>query len=728
MTLEETPVQLGAEPALPSRRLVIAERLESVGPRLDALGLDANRLDIAWIGGHAPSGATALAADRAPDALGREFDAVVVDVRTGLHVDALGAAAGTIRAGGVLVLVTPALEDWPAFDDPAYERIAAAGWPHAAVCGRFLRRLVRIIRKHPHTAVSESGICPPLQPGKALIRADEDGCRTDDQRRAVAELVHMGLGRARRPVVLTADRGRGKSSALGLAAARLLKAGVERVVITAPRQSATAQVFEHAARHLPQARSGPYHVKSDNGGEILFRAPDELALGEAPDPARAVFVDEAAAIPAPLLERLLERQPRIAFATTVHGYEGTGRGFAVRFHAVLNRRTPQWKRVVMTTPIRWAPGDPLERFISDALLLDAAAAPAELVAGAERDSVCIEQVERNALVEDESTLRELFGLLVLAHYRTRPFDLRVLLDAPNMRVFVMRREGHVVATLLVALEGGFDAAAAHAIWAGQSRPQGHMLPETLAAHVGLVDGAMKTGARVVRIAVHPAVQGRGLGTRLLAQVPALMDESVDYWGSSFGATEPLLRFWRRAGYQPVRVSVRRGATSGAHSVMVVRAVNAAGRTLLGRARSRLAAQLPMQLADPLSRLEAAIAAELLRGLPCGTLDLGAEDWGDVIAFAFAHRIFEAVPGPLWRVAAWALAHRDEVALTRNERDALTVKLLQKREWRACARALGSTGRGRVLALLRRAFRKVVYAAAPVEIQEAARRLVADAGH
>lgn len=724
MTLDDAAVMPDPEPRLPPRQLVIAE-LGEAAPSLAELGLGAACLDIAWIGGKAPSDAAVLAADRAPDALGREFDAVVVDARAGLHVDVLGAVAGTIRAGGALVLITPPLRDWPAFDDPAYARIRVAGWPHEAVRGRFLRRLVRIIRAHPHMPPAQAGVIP-LRVAEAPNEAGADGCRTDDQRRAVAALVHMGLSRARRPVVLTADRGRGKSAALGLAAAALLREGVERIVITAPRQSAAARVFEHAARRLPQACSRRYHVKTD-GGEIVFRAPDELVRADPSDPARAVFVDEAAAIPAPLLERLLERQPRIAFATTVHGYEGTGRGFAVRFHDVLDRRTPQWKRMVMTTPIRWALDDPLERFVSDALLLDAAAAPAEVVAGAEAGTVRIDRVDRDGLVEDERALRELFGLLVLAHYRTRPFDLRVLLDAPNMRVFVMRHNGYVVATLLAALEGGFDVASARAIWAGRRRPQGHMLPETLAAHVGLADGATKLGARVVRIAVHPAVQGRGLGTRLLEQAPTLMDEPVDYWGSSFGATEPLLRFWRRAGYQPVRVSVTRGATSGAHSVMVMRAVNATGKALLGRARSRLAAQLPMQLADPLAGLEAAIAAELLRGLPCRCRSLGDDDWRDVIAFAFAHRIFEAVPGPLWHLAVWALTHRDAVALTRNERDVLTVKLLQKREWRACAQALGVAGRGQVLSLLRRAFRKVVYAAAPAEMQEAARRLVAEEG-
>ena len=87
--------------------------------------------------------------------------------------------------------------------------------------------------------------------------------------------------------------------------------------------------------------------------------PSEL-VDELPN-ASCVLVDEAAALPIPLLRRLLARYSRIVFATTVHGYEGTGRGFAIRFRAHLDDRAPDWRQLKMTTPIRWAPGSPSNR-------------------------------------------------------------------------------------------------------------------------------------------------------------------------------------------------------------------------------------------------------------------------------------------------------------------------------------------------------------------------------
>ena len=76
-----------------------------------------------------------------------------------------------------------------------------------------------------------------------------------------------------------------------------------------------------------------------------------------------VMIDEAAAIPLPLLTAVVKNCSRLALATTVHGYEGTGRGFELRFGPLLSSQTRGERRVTLTTPVRWAAGDPLERFI-----------------------------------------------------------------------------------------------------------------------------------------------------------------------------------------------------------------------------------------------------------------------------------------------------------------------------------------------------------------------------
>ncbi len=65
----------------------------------------------------------------------------------------------------------------------------------------------------------------------------------------------------------------------------------------------------------------------------------------------------------------------LAFATTARGYEGTGRGFLLRFVRWLEQRPEPVDHLRLDTPIRFAPDDPVERFTFEALLLDAKPSP-----------------------------------------------------------------------------------------------------------------------------------------------------------------------------------------------------------------------------------------------------------------------------------------------------------------------------------------------------------------
>jgi tRNA(Met) cytidine acetyltransferase len=707
---------LAARAARQRRALVLAGAqdwcLAGARAALDGTGVEA----VLWVGRNAPEGVRGVAADQATSVLGQEVDALVFDAWSGFDPDAFGAVAGTLRGGGLLVLLTPPLDAWPGRVDPENARIAVAPFGPEAVGGRFFRHLVRVLKAAQGLALVEQGHPPPSPPDiqgerSAGPQADspetlEGAYRTRDQARAVEAVIKVVSGQRRRPAVLTSDRGRGKSAALGIAAARLIAMGTRHIVVTGPRLAAVQPVFEHARRWLPGAQSSRAALHHGEA-RLEYAPPDELV--HTPRPADLVLVDEAAALPTPLLETLLQRYSRMAFATTVHGYEGTGRGFALRFHRVLDLHTRGWRALRLEEPVRWADGDPLERLVFRALLLDATAAPDPVVTAAQPRDCETSEVDRDRLVDDEATLGELFGLLVLAHYRTRPYDLRHLLDGPNLSVHLARHRGHVVGCALVAAEGGFDAATARAIWKGRTRPHGHLLPESLSAHLGLEDAARLHAARVMRIAVHPAAQGRGIGRRLLAHVTEKARAAgLDYLGSSFGATGELLRFWSAGGLRPVRLSVTRGAASGAHSAIVLAPLSAAGQALCETARARFLDGLPHQLADPLRELEPALAETLLRADNAPPPDLDHQDWRDVVAFACAKRVYEACMAPLWRLARTALADPAAAPLIGPEaRAALIVKVLQRRDWPAAAQALNLPGRAQVVDALRHAYRPLL---------------------
>lgn len=686
--------------------VLCGERGWAVDTAMDLLA-QIDFMRVLWVSDCAPVSQWSLTARQVHTVLGSETDAVIFDAYAGLDPDALGAVAGTIRAGGVLILLTPMLRDWPQFDDPDYARLTVAGCARDQIQGRFLRRLARLLMADAAVmVVGQNGQYAktdiPNATDVAIEQtppvAEDKFCRTIDQSRAVDALLRVATGRPRRPVVLTADRGRGKSAAMGIAAARMLEQGMSEIVVTAPRLDAVEQIFAHAARLLPQAQVSRAALHM-GGGSLRFVLPDQL-LDERRS-GQMLMIDEAAGIPTALLARLLDRYTRIAFATTVHGYEGTGRGFSLRFQKILDARVPQWRAMHLDTPIRWAADDPLERLIFRALMLDANAAEDEAIHGAAPADLHFEILDRDALLDDEQCLSQLFGLLVLAHYRTRPFDLRLLLDAPNVTVAVLRRRGAIAATALLTTEGAMDADTCRSIWAGDRRPRGHLFPESLAAQMGLEQAPLLRCARVVRIAVHPLVQGRGLGTHLLEKlVGHACAQGFDYVGSSFGATPALLDFWSRSQFVPIRTSATRGAASGEHSVLVMRALSSGGEALAASARERFEAQLPQQLGEPLSALDREIVARLLVAPNVRPVTLEAADWRDLVAFAHGGRPYESCIGSLWRLGCAALVNQS--AVSQQQRDAMIVKVMQRQPWRLAAEVLGESGRAGVLRQLRAA--------------------------
>jgi tRNA(Met) cytidine acetyltransferase len=495
-------------------------------------------------------------AKKAHTLLGQECDALVFDAHSGFDVNAFAAVSGTLRGGGTLFLLTPPLDEWASFPDPDYRRFIPYPYVPENVQGRFLRRLVGMLKTlTPQPPLPEvegekdvSSLSPSTSGRGVGVRVQQD---------AVTAIIQSQV-----PVVLTADRGRGKSAALGMAASQLLAAG-KRVLLTALSRATVATVFKHAEN--PPS----------------FFAPDDL-LQSLPQ-GDVLLVDEAAAIPVPLLLKMLEHYPRCVFSTTLHGYEGSGRGFALRFQKQLDALAPGWQAVRLHQPIRWAENDPLEHFINRALLLDA---DDGFPVGAIHELPLhptlpiYRHLNRDELAADEPLLRQLFGLLISAHYQTRPSDLRQMLDAPDISIHVLEQQGVIVAVALLSREGGLDAELTAAIHAGTRRPHGHPVPQTLTFHAGIPTAAQLACERVMRIAVHPTLQNQGLGAQLLQHLLGFAAHSgADYVGVSYAMTPELLRFWERAGFVLARVGFRKDTASGSRSVVQVKALSAAAALL-----------------------------------------------------------------------------------------------------------------------------------------------------
>ena len=652
-----------------------------------------------------------MPASKARMLLGQDTNSIVFNAWNRFDPDAFAAVSGTVSGGGFLLLLTPPLADWPSFPDPDKDRVTVYPLPAAQTGGRYLQRLANCVRESDDVLLIEQGrALPVFSTTLGDLEKSRPGdweCRTEDQLAAVRAIEKVALGHRRRPLVITSDRGRGKTSALGIAAAHLLCLGINKIIVTAPRYTVAELVFERVKQLLPEAEFSRGLIVYQNS-KIKFIPPDELSL-QSPQ-ADLVCVDEAAAIPTALLEKLLRRHARIVFVSTVHGYEGSGRGFAIRFADILSERAPGWKSLQLKTPVRWADNDPLERFVTHALLLDATVSKRPVAADFAAGDCTIERLDRDILAGDKNTLTGLFGLLVQAHYRTSPIDLRHLLDGPNISLYVARDAGEIIATALVAAEGSLDEQISEQIYAGRRRPQGHLLPQTLAVQGGFQQAPGLRYLRILRVAVDARVQRRGLGSALIRAVIADAETNgFDSVGASFSLLPDMLEFWRSSGFQPVLIGMKKNTASAAHSVVVLRGISASGKQLHDIARTRFKQILPHWLSDPLRNLETGIALELLRqaGQLC-PLNLNKHERRDLQSFADGQRGYEVNMLPLWKLLCMMLPRVDIVALlSSQECSALIARVMQKRSAVEVAQLAGLDGRAAVTATMRLAIQKII---------------------
>lgn len=561
--------------------------------------------------------------------LGVESDWVVIDAHQYQSVNHWLAAAGTLRAGGFLVLLAPALADWPA----DYAR-AMRDEGFSVTQSHFVARLARQLPGQPGVQVIEQG-CALGAPSPPVAKAHwQPKLPSADQERCINAIRRAAQGRSGRPLVVRADRGRGKTAALGLAAAQLLEEGCRHLVISAARKEMVEIAFWHASQALVGAqRQGNKLCWQGEGatpGYLEYLSPaDLLALPSGVGAPDLIMVDEAAHLPLPLLESLLVSFPRLVFSSTVAGYEGTGRGFDLRFRDALDRTRPRWRRESLKAPIRWSASDPLERLLNRVFLLEEA--PSSSIPAAENPlnesgQWAVKVVEGGQLASDEHSLAKVFWLLMQAHYQTTPQDLQYLMDLPGI-VLLNLQGSDIVGVCQAQLEGGLAESLCEDICAGRRRIKGNLVAQSLAQRSAHRDWLSLSSIRINRIAVAEDRRRQGCASQLLAELGRWgQQRGAAYLSSSFSCEGELLAFWRAQGFCAVNLASRRDSSSGNYSVMVARVLHSV-ETPLGELREQLRDE--QLYCSPLLRpdMPSAALAALLSELPAlvKVCDAGARD-------------------------------------------------------------------------------------------------------
>jgi N-acetyltransferase 10 len=255
-------------------------------------------------------------------------------------------------------------------------------------------------------------------------------------------------------------------------------------------------------------------------------------------------VDEAAAIPLPLVRNLLG--PYLVFmASTINGYESTGRSLSLKLiqqprestqpsltkdatapvedgATVSTSKKPTRsaapkartiREIKLETPIRYSAGDRIEKWLNGLLCLDA---PKAAQRGCPHPSSCeLYYVSRDTLFSyhlvSEVFLQCMMALYVASHYKNQPNDLQLMSDAPGHPLFVLLPpiaddKSHLpepLVVLQVALEGNISKGAIMDGLSRGLRAGGDMIPWLVSQQFQESKFALLSGARIVRIATHP---------------------------------------------------------------------------------------------------------------------------------------------------------------------------------------------------------------------------------
>jgi tRNA(Met) cytidine acetyltransferase len=611
--------------------------------------------------------------------LGHNHEAVFMDIEQGLSANAISLIAGTIKGAGLFVLSLRHFDTWLTQQD--CEQARYLPWPLTHQDAKpyfkryFLDKLALSNVKHIKLVkgqLAEKPLAKLAQHTNALTATQEQTDLINQVQRFARTSVQAHKVKASQLII--AHRGRGKSTALGMALAQLTNSALAiRFAITGPNKAALSQLETSYRRTLKDQESAL---------EPLFLSPDSLI--HSPKPLDFLIVDEAAALPLPMLKTLFDLYHQLIFSSTNHGYEGAGKGFGIKFTDYLKQEGQKMERLTLNEPVRWAKGDKLEAFIDALLLLDNH--PRVNRETRCSDKLEIQEIKHGAWAQQSNLLSDCFSLLVSAHYQTSPDDIRWILDDPSVNTWILADQSQIVSTAILTEEGQLDKTLAHQVARGTRRPRGHLLPQSLLAHEGHLDAGNHSYWRISRIASQSLKQNQGHASHLLEAICHAGEAAkLDFICSSFAANHEVLNFWQKNGFLCVRLGTTRDQASGCYSVMMIKALNQAAQLTANLYHRHFLSNTRLNLAKDYPDIDAKLAQKLLFQAPCigdSTAQSSAlfeqaeqhKDQQDLALFAHHHRPYATIRAQLYRgylAQGYDVERSDEEAGIRLLREAIT---------------------------------------------------------
>ncbi|OWM91385.1 hypothetical protein CDL15_Pgr017303 [Punica granatum] len=431
-------------------------------------------------------------------------------------------------------------------------------------------------------------------------------CCTLDQGKAVITFLDAILDKTlRNTIALLAARGRGKSAALGLAIAGAVAAGYSNIFVTAPSPENLKTLFEFVCKgfnvleykeHIdydvvrsanPEFKKATVRINiyKQHRQTIQYILPHE---SEKLSQVELLVVDEAAAIPLPLVKSLLGP------------YEGTGRSLSLKLIQQLEERSQMksngeeaglsgrlFKKIELHESIRYASADPIESWLNNLLCLDVANCIPNVSRLPPPSECDLYYVNRDTLFsyhkDSELFLQRMMALYVASHYKNSPNDLLLMADAPAHHLFVLLgpvdESKNQLPDILCVIQLGYGSAAVELL----TRYFEGQLTAISEAEVDNTEDTPQirvTEASQKASLLEENVKPRSNLPPLLVHLRDRRPEKLHYLGVSFGLTLDLFRFWRRhkflpfyVGQIPVKKNPYINAVTGEHTCMILKPLN-----------------------------------------------------------------------------------------------------------------------------------------------------------
>jgi tRNA(Met) cytidine acetyltransferase len=619
--------------------------------------------------------------------LGMTFDNAIIDIRENIHPDDLGRIIDTVKGSGLIFLIMYDFEKTLNYMHNFkktliyYEDETARNVFEKRLIKKFFESKIVSIVDFDKEKIIKMGSLEKIkkEKEKKLIIPKNSKiqkilyriCLTQDQIDLLKNLENF-LFSNKKVFILKANRGRGKSAALGIFLAFVASKYNFKICVTAPEKRNVKTLF-HFFRIACKKLKIEKNIEYEEPSKIFEKNYD------------LVVVDEAAAISVNILIRIAKKFNKIIYSSTIHGYEGSGRSFGLRFIEELSSNNIEFDEFEMKEPIRYSEDDEVEKFIFDLLLLDAE--PSEL-SREELEKVFMKKYEylkisSEHLFEDEELLRNFFGIYVIAHYRNRPRDLAILADSIHHfpRAIVVGKK--VINSLHLCEEGDLrDEYIEKILSVGCKEIKGNIIPGIIVRHYRIKEFAKLKGIRIVRIATHQLLFSIGIGSSAIKFVEEEF-KNFDYIGTSFGVNEKLAKFWLKNGFIPLHISAERNRVSGEYSTIWIKPLSEKAKELTEKIYFEFKQRLIASLSDAYYDLEINVAYMLLSKIVEKKFEINLTE-NQIERFkAFYNDLlpYESISDVAKEISKFAFLSKIQEKLSEEEQKLIIGKLFLAKGWK-----------------------------------------------